>query len=150
VAGYVLQAVGDDLVDSVVSESIPILTEEEKFNEAVSSIVRRVEARLTGAQPEDSPHTFPSHEFPGQKCSASWSGMIGSSSRGCPEWRGRDAQYDFPRSAEISLSFYGERSSAPNENRRGLLALQEREQLPLQGCLGSTAICRVPGPDKTG
>lgn len=58
-AGYVLQAVGDDLVDSVVSESIPILTEEEKFNEAVSSIVRRVEARLTGAQPEDSPHKFP-------------------------------------------------------------------------------------------
>ncbi|KAK9903504.1 hypothetical protein WJX75_007430 [Coccomyxa subellipsoidea] len=42
------KAVGDDLVDSVVSESIPILTEEEKFNEAVSSIVRRVEARLTG------------------------------------------------------------------------------------------------------
>lgn len=53
-----LQAVGDDLVDSVVSESIPILTEEEKFNEAVSSIVRRVEARLTGAQPENLPHTF--------------------------------------------------------------------------------------------
>lgn len=58
--------------------------------------------------------------------------------RGCPEWRGRDAQYDFPRSATVSLSFYGERSVALNESWRGLLALQEREQLPLQGCLGST------------
>jgi hypothetical protein len=44
-----LQAVGDNLVDSVVSDNIPIFTEEEKFNEAVSSIVKRVEAKLTGA-----------------------------------------------------------------------------------------------------
>ena len=43
-----LQAVGDSLVDSVVSDNIPIFTEEEKFNEAVSSIVKRVEAKLTG------------------------------------------------------------------------------------------------------
>ena len=42
------QAVGDSLVDSVVSDNIPIFTEEEKFNEAVSSIVKRVEAKLTG------------------------------------------------------------------------------------------------------
>ncbi|CAL8465281.1 g4816 [Coccomyxa elongata] len=42
------KAVGDDLIDSVVSDSIPILTEQEKFNEAVSSIVKRVEAKLTG------------------------------------------------------------------------------------------------------
>ena len=39
---------GDSLVDSVVSDNIPIFTEEEKFNEAVSSIVKRVEAKLTG------------------------------------------------------------------------------------------------------
>ena len=44
------QAVGDSLVDSVVSDNIPIFTEEEKFNEAVSSIVKRVEAKLTGAE----------------------------------------------------------------------------------------------------
>ena len=41
---------GDSLVDSVVSDNIPIFTEEEKFNEAVSSIVKRVEAKLTGAE----------------------------------------------------------------------------------------------------
>ena len=33
----------------MVSDNIPIFTEEEKFNEAVSSIVKRVEAKLTGA-----------------------------------------------------------------------------------------------------
>ncbi len=44
-----LQAIGDSLVDSVVSDNIPIFTEEEKFNEAVTSIVKRVEAKLTGA-----------------------------------------------------------------------------------------------------
>ncbi len=53
-----VQAVGDDLIDSVVSESIPILTEEEKFNEAVSSIVRRVEAKLTGVHSQPRPHTY--------------------------------------------------------------------------------------------
>lgn len=45
-----LQAIGDGLVDSVVSDNIPIFTEAEKFNEAVSSIVKRVDAKLTGAQ----------------------------------------------------------------------------------------------------
>jgi hypothetical protein len=44
--------VGEDLIDSVVSDSIPILTEQEKFNEAVSSIVKRVEAKLTGVLPD--------------------------------------------------------------------------------------------------
>ena len=43
-----VQALGDPLIDSVVSENIPILTADEKFNETVSSIVRRVEAVLTG------------------------------------------------------------------------------------------------------
>lgn len=50
VVGSLVQAVGDDLIDSVVSDSIPILTEQEKFNEAVSSIVKRVEAKLTGGE----------------------------------------------------------------------------------------------------
>ncbi len=44
------QAVGEDLIDSVVSENIPVLTEQEKFNETVSSIVKRVEAKLTGGR----------------------------------------------------------------------------------------------------
>lgn len=43
-----IQAVGDPLIDSVVSENIPILTGEEKFNETVTSIVKRVEAVLKG------------------------------------------------------------------------------------------------------
>ena len=48
--GCARQAVGDDLVDSVVGDNIPILTEQEKFNEAVSSIVKRVSAKLTGVR----------------------------------------------------------------------------------------------------
>jgi uncharacterized membrane protein YgcG len=43
-----LKAVGDGLIDSVVSDSIPILTEQEKFNETVTSIVKRVGAVLNG------------------------------------------------------------------------------------------------------
>ena len=42
------KAVGDALVDSLVSENVPILAGEEKFNEAVLSSVRRVEAKLEG------------------------------------------------------------------------------------------------------
>jgi len=43
------QAVGDDLVDSIVSDNIPILTEAEKFNETLISSVKRVRAHLLGA-----------------------------------------------------------------------------------------------------
>jgi len=42
-----LQAIGDSLIDSVVSENIPMLTADEKFNETVTSIARRVDAVLT-------------------------------------------------------------------------------------------------------
>ena len=45
-----MQAVGDDLVDSIVGDNIPILTEAEKFNETVISSVKRVSARLLGAR----------------------------------------------------------------------------------------------------
>jgi len=41
-------AIGDDLIDSVVGENVSILTEEEKYNEAVSSSVNRIVAKLTG------------------------------------------------------------------------------------------------------
>ena len=44
-----LKAVGDDLIDSVVGDNIPILAGDEKFNEAITSSVKRVEAKLSGA-----------------------------------------------------------------------------------------------------
>lgn len=39
-------AVGDDLIDSIVSDNIPIFTEEEKYNQTVVSSVERLEAKL--------------------------------------------------------------------------------------------------------
>lgn len=47
----VLQAVGDELIDSVVTENIPILTEDEKFNETITSTISRVSAVLEGQPP---------------------------------------------------------------------------------------------------
>lgn len=47
-AGLFLQAVGDELLDSIVSENIPIWTEEERYNQTVLSSVDRLEAQLTG------------------------------------------------------------------------------------------------------
>ena len=41
-----VQALGDNLIDSVVSENIPLLTADEKFNETVVSIAKRVGAVL--------------------------------------------------------------------------------------------------------
>ncbi|KAK9841089.1 hypothetical protein WJX84_004537, partial [Apatococcus fuscideae] len=46
--GGFLRAVGDELIDSIISENIPTLTEAEKFNEALTSCVTRIEAKLTG------------------------------------------------------------------------------------------------------
>ena len=43
-------AVGDDLIDSVVGENVSILTEEEKYNEAVRSSVDRVVAKISGKE----------------------------------------------------------------------------------------------------
>lgn len=43
-----MSAVGDDLIDSIIGENIPVLTEEEKYNESVTSSVSRVVAKLTG------------------------------------------------------------------------------------------------------
>ena len=36
------------MIDSVIGDNIPILTEQEKFNETVTSSIKRVEAALTG------------------------------------------------------------------------------------------------------
>lgn len=43
-----VQAVGDELLDSIVSDNIPIWTEEERYNQTVLSSVDRIEAQLTG------------------------------------------------------------------------------------------------------
>ncbi len=43
-----LQAVGDSLIDSIIGDNIPILTEQEKWNETLTSCVKRIEAVLTG------------------------------------------------------------------------------------------------------
>ena len=45
------QAVGDGLVDSIISDNIPIFTEQEKFNEAATSSVKRIAAKLGGRVP---------------------------------------------------------------------------------------------------
>ena len=44
-----MKAVGDDFIDSIIGENIPILTQEEKYNECMTSTLKRVEAVLTGA-----------------------------------------------------------------------------------------------------
>lgn len=36
------------MVDSVLGDNIPVLTEQEKFNETVTSSVKRLEAVITG------------------------------------------------------------------------------------------------------
>lgn len=43
-----LKAVGDPLIDSIISDDIPILTEQEKFNETVIECSRRIEAVIKG------------------------------------------------------------------------------------------------------
>jgi len=40
----------DELIDSLVSEQIPFLTEEERYNEAVLSSIKRIEASLSGKE----------------------------------------------------------------------------------------------------
>ena len=46
--GAFMSAVGDDLIDSVVGDNLGILAGEDKFNEAVTSSVARIVARLEG------------------------------------------------------------------------------------------------------
>ena len=42
------EAVSGELVDSIETQNIPILTEEDKYNEAVISSITRIEAELLG------------------------------------------------------------------------------------------------------
>ena len=39
------------MIDSVIGDNIPILTEQEKFNETITSSVKRIGAALTGKLP---------------------------------------------------------------------------------------------------
>ncbi|KAI8475847.1 MAG: hypothetical protein J3K34DRAFT_403008 [Monoraphidium minutum] len=51
-AGFV-DALGEDLLDSIASDNIPIFAEEEKFNAAITTSVERIDAKLNGnAVPE--------------------------------------------------------------------------------------------------
>lgn len=43
-----MKAVGDDLVDSIIGDNIPILTEEALYNEAMISVGKRLDAVLSG------------------------------------------------------------------------------------------------------
>lgn len=50
-----IKAVGDDLIESIISDNIPIFTEEAKYNEAVTSSIARLEAKLNGAEDPGAP-----------------------------------------------------------------------------------------------
>jgi hypothetical protein len=43
-----VQAVGDDIIDSIVGDNIPVLTEDEKYNETVTSSASRIRAAIKG------------------------------------------------------------------------------------------------------
>ena len=45
-----MQGVGDEFIDSVIGENVAILTEEEKYNEAIQSSVNRIVAKLSGKE----------------------------------------------------------------------------------------------------
>ena len=45
-----MKAIGDDMIDSVIGDNVSILTEEEKYNEAIQSSVNRIVARLSGKE----------------------------------------------------------------------------------------------------
>lgn len=50
-----LKAIGDDLIDSVVGDNLPVFTEQEKYNEAVTSSINRIEAKLRGQEDPGGP-----------------------------------------------------------------------------------------------
>lgn len=45
-----MKAVGEELIDSIVGDQIPIYTEQEKYNLTVESSVERLAAALTGKE----------------------------------------------------------------------------------------------------
>jgi len=53
-----LKAAGDPLIDSIISNDIPILSEEQKFNEAVVEMSSRIDKVIRG---EEDPGRFQMH-----------------------------------------------------------------------------------------
>ncbi len=45
-----MNAVGDELLDSIVGDQIPIYTEQEKYNLTVESVIERISAQLEGRE----------------------------------------------------------------------------------------------------
>lgn len=45
-----MNAVGEELLDSIVGDQIPIYTEQEKYNQTVESTVDRLSAQLEGRE----------------------------------------------------------------------------------------------------
>jgi len=50
-----VKAVGDDLIDSIIGDNIPVFTEEEKFNEAILSSINRIVNVLDGKDDPGAP-----------------------------------------------------------------------------------------------
>lgn len=85
------KAIGDDLIESIVTDNIPIYAEQEKYNGAILSAVDRLEAKITNK-------TVPGACVGGRVCSCVcaracvfWGGgrSKGGGGRGCPG-AGRD------------------------------------------------------------
>lgn len=43
-----MQSLGEDLLESITVDNIPIFTEEEKYNQCVVSVVERIAAKING------------------------------------------------------------------------------------------------------
>jgi len=50
-----METIGDDLIDSIINDSIPIYTEAERYNQTVTSVVDRLEAQLKGLPVPEAP-----------------------------------------------------------------------------------------------
>lgn len=50
-----MQAVSEDLIDSIVTDNIPIFTEEEKYNATVLTSLDRIEAAIQGKPIPEAP-----------------------------------------------------------------------------------------------
>jgi uncharacterized membrane protein YgcG len=49
------KAVGDTIIDSIIQDNIPVFTEQEKWNETLTSSIKRLEAALTGQKDPGAP-----------------------------------------------------------------------------------------------
>lgn len=77
---FIVQAVGDDLIDSITGENIPIYTEEEKYNQTVLSSVERLEAQLNG---KEVPGEMTGHPYVAQAAECQWLAKICAHGMSC-------------------------------------------------------------------